>query len=301
MSMNCVSASRQRTPWLRQTRMIQRILRRLAREERPVRFLVSRALWHGGASRWFTVQRGGVVPGRYRVRFFPSSVSSQVWVYPERVTEEEAFVAETLRPGDTYVDVGANVGLLALRASSVVGPAGKVVAVEAHPRTATFLRENVAMNGFDNVQVESCAVGETRGTVSFSSRRSDDQNAVDPARTGMEVPLVPLDELFPESRIPRVQLLKIDVEGFELPALRGATALLRRVDRILIESSARHSARYGYDPREVYALLRQAGFRLRRLGDTVDIPVDFVPTGTENLVGERMGLGDSVGLGTDAE
>lgn len=277
--------------------MLQRIVRRLAREARPIRFLTSRVLWHTGASPWFAVRRTGGVPGGYRVRFFPSSASSYAWVYPDEVNEEEAFVARTLRPGDTYVDVGANVGLLALRAASVVGAAGQVVAIEAHPRTAGFLRANVAMNGFGNVGVESCAVGESRGTVSFSDLRSDDQNAVDPARKGVEVPLVPLDELLPESRVPHVNLLKVDVEGFELPALRGAPRLLRRVDRILIESSARHCARYGYDPREVYTLLREAGFRLRRLGETSEIPAGFTPTGAENLVAERAGLAP----GVDAE
>ncbi|HST57932.1 MAG TPA: FkbM family methyltransferase [Longimicrobium sp.] len=268
--------------------MLQRIVRRLARERRPVRFLVSRVLWHGGVSRWFAVRRAGDAPGAYRVRFFPSSVSSYAWIYPDHVNEEEGFVARTLQPGQTYVDVGANVGLLALRAASVVGASGTVVAVEAHPRTARFLRENVAMNGFGNVQVESCAVGEARGTVSFSDRHSDDQNAVDPAGGGLEVPMVPLDELLPASRVPRVHLLKMDVEGFELHALRGATDLLSRVDRILIESSTSHSAKYGYTARAVYDLLRDAGFRLRRLGDTAEIAPDFAPVRTENLVGERV-------------
>jgi FkbM family methyltransferase len=271
--------------------MLQRIVRRLRRERRPIRFLTSRVLWHGGVSRWFDVRRSGDVPGGYRVRFFPSSISSYAWVYPDHVNEEEAFVARTLRPGETYVDVGANIGLLALRAASIVGAGGRVVAVEAHPRTASFLRENVALNGFGNVEVESCAVGEARGTVSFSDRRSDDQNAVDPTRhAGMVVPVLPLDELLPESRVPHVHLLKIDVEGFELQALRGAAALLPRVDRILIETSTSHSAMYGYPVRDVYDLLRAAGFRLRRLGDTAEIPPDFTPVGTENLVGDRDGM-----------
>lgn len=268
--------------------MLQRIVRRLAREKRPFRFLTSRVLWHGGVSRWFAVRRAGNVPGAYRVRFFPSSISSFAWVYPDHVNEEEAFVARTLNPGETYVDVGANIGLLALRAASVVGASGHVVAVEAHPRTASFLRENVALNGFGNVVVESCAVGDMRGTVWFSDRHSDDQNAVDLVRKGLEVPLIPLDQLLPASRVPRVHLLKIDVEGFELQALRGATDLLRRTDRILIESNAHHCARYGYHASDVYDLLRAAGFRLRTLEDAAEIPADFDPQATVNLVAERV-------------
>jgi hypothetical protein len=102
------------------------------------------------------------------------------------------------------------------------------------------------------------------------------------------VPMIPLDELLPESRLARVHLLKIDVEGFELPALRGAAALLRRTDRILIESNAGHCARYGYRAGDVYDLLRNAGFRVRQLEDTAEIPADFAPAGTVNLVAERV-------------
>jgi hypothetical protein len=118
--------------------MLQRIVRRLAREARPIRFLTSRVLWHTGASPWFVVRRTGGIPGGYRVRLFPSSASSCAWVDPDSVNEEVAFVARTLRPGDTCVDVGASVGPLALRAASGVGAAGQVVAIEAHPRTAGF-------------------------------------------------------------------------------------------------------------------------------------------------------------------
>jgi FkbM family methyltransferase len=228
------------------------------------------------------------VPGSYRVRFFPSALSSYAWIYPEVVNEEEAFVARSLAPGDTYVDIGANVGLLALRAAAIVGATGRVFAVEAHPRTAGFLRQNVGLNGFTNVVVKSCAIGDETGTVCFSDRRSDEQNAVDPAGNGLAVPLVPLDTLFPESVVSRVHLLKVDVEGFELHAFRGATALLRRTDRVLFETSPRHSVRYGYPPNMVYELLGQAGFRLRLLSDGSEILPDYMPAGTENVVAERL-------------
>jgi FkbM family methyltransferase len=263
------------------------VFRRLAEEDRPLRFVASRVLWHSGLSHRFSVERRGG-PGAYRMRFFPSAVSSMAWVYPERLSAEEAFVARALRPGDSYVDVGANVGLLALRAASVVGPTGRVVAIEAHPRTASFLANNVRLNGFGNVAVERVAVGDTPGELAFTDRRSDDQNAVAPDGAGpVQVAVTTLDALVPASRLPHVHLLKIDVEGFELAALRGAAQLLARVDRLLIESNPAFCLRYGYRSREVFDLLRLAGFRLRLLDGSSWLPENYEPAGPVDLVAER--------------
>lgn len=264
---------------------LSRFRERIASEPRPLRFLVSRALWRAGVSHRLVVQRRG-----YRVRFFPSAVSAMAWVYPTTENSEERFVARVLRPGDTYVDVGANVGLLALRGAAEVGPAGRVIAVEAHPRTASFLRANVALNDFRHVQVIASAVGDRAGTVSFQDRYSDDQNAVDPSARGtLTVPLDTLDALVLPQVAGRVALLKVDVEGFELWALRGGAGLLARTDRVLIESWDEHARRFGYDVGEVFALLRDAGFTLHRLigDDLLPLPAGWRPTSCENVVGLR--------------
>lgn len=213
------------------------------------------------------------------------------WAYPERAAAEEDFVARVLRPGDTYLDVGANVGLLALCAASVVGRDGRVIAIEAHPRTADFLSRNVALNDFRNVEIERVAVGDAPGELLFTDRRSDDQNSVAPSgEGGVRVPVRTLDALLPVQRVGRIHLLKIDVEGFELAALRGATALLARADRVLFESSPALCARFGYSCRDVYDLLRGAGFELRRMGEPELLPADYEPVGFDDLVAERAGL-----------
>ena len=267
------------------------MIRRIAEEERPLRFIASRVLWRSGLSTHFLIRRQAG-PGAYRLRFFPSAVSSMAWAYPDRMAEEEAFVARELQPGDVYVDVGANVGMLALRAASIVGPEGRVVAVEAHPRTAAFLAENVRLNGFEHVEIERVAVGDAPGEISFTDRRSDDQNGVSPDGSGsVRVPVTTLDDLLPAARLPHVHLLKIDVEGFELSALRGATQLLSRVDRLLFESSPALCARYGYRCRDVHDLLRSAGFRLRHLGSATWLPDDYEPSEFADIVAERIPAG----------
>jgi FkbM family methyltransferase len=254
---------------------------RLRAETRPVRFLVSRLLWRTGLSHHFVVRRNG-----YRIRFHPSAVSAAVWTDPSYPSQEEAFVASTLRPGDCYVDVGANVGMLALRAATLVGDTGRVIAIEAHPRTYQFLADNVSLNEFGSMQVIQRAVGDADGAVTFSDYLSDDQNHVVIGGAGVAVPVQRLDDLIPDGPI---ALLKVDVEGFELPVFRGAPAVLARTRVILFESWDQHAARYGYAVADVLALLRDSGFVLYRLVGSELQPVvgPGRSPGCENLVAIR--------------
>lgn len=163
-----------------------------------------------------------------------------------------------LQPGDTFIDAGANIGFYALRAAQLVGAAGKVVAVEMMPETAATLRANVAASGATNVSVvERALTARAAETVTASS---------DPAKLGqasiafapdgerrmtVAVGTTTLDSIAPEGPI---ALIKMDLEGAELDALRGASALLRRTKAIVFENN-------GADQR-IAQLLAAAGFRI---------------------------------------
>ena len=97
------------------------------------RFIFSRVLKFSGLWRLKTIQRDG-----YRLHLHPAMSSLSLWVNKERETDSRVLKA-LLRQGDTYVDVGANIGHLAIEASLLVGKSGQVYAFEAHPRTAGFL------------------------------------------------------------------------------------------------------------------------------------------------------------------
>jgi len=168
-----------------------------------------------------------------------------------------------LRPGDVYVDVGANIGHLAIEAALSVGNSGKVIAFEAHPRTADFLRQNILLNQLDNIRVAQVAVGASFGWVGFTDNHSDDQNMV--ANNGqIVVPLVTLDSLLKEES---PTLVKIDVEGFELFVLQGATALLERTKFIYFESCDDHFKRNGYTFSDIFDLLTSKKFEIVSFND----------------------------------
>ena len=133
------------------------VARRLRREPRPLRFLASRALWRSGASRLLTFEAHGA-----RLRFFPSALSASLWLDPMQRADDVDVVRGLLRPGDTCIDVGANIGLLSLVASAAVGTTGRVIAIEPHPRVFGYLTANLELNDATNVHAINRAVGSTR-------------------------------------------------------------------------------------------------------------------------------------------
>ncbi len=149
-----------------------------------------------------------------------------------------------LRPGDTCVDIGANVGAVALRAARLVGPGGTVHAIEPQPELADLLTRSAAANGFSHLRVHAVALSDHDGDGPLYLPVPANRGAatMDPTlRTNQHAITVPVRHAgrFLESVCPgRVRLLKIDVENHEETVLRAAEPWLARrpPDVILFES-----------------------------------------------------------------
>jgi len=249
------------------SRLVQRQIERLAgwrslRQRRVLaRYFAGRMLTATGLWRFVVLKRRDFV-----LRFYPSAMSISEWTAPGERQDEEDFFRNYLRPGDNVMDVGANVGTLTLVASRAVGPNGSVVALEPHPRIYGFLLGNLALNKVRNVVTHNVAVGAAKGQVWLTSTTSDDQNSVTTQPGGVQVQVVPLDEVIATGD--EIALLKIDVEGYERHVLAGATRTLRRTNCVYFESSDQAFARFGYGVAEVTGLLRDAGFEIFRFGPT---------------------------------
>jgi len=234
-------------------------------------------------SHHFTIRTSGI-----RLRFFNAVWTQNLWENPDFFRRDTRLFRRWLRPGDTVIDCGANVGLLTLVSASSIGPSGTVYAIEAHPKIVGYLRANVALNSASNVKVFHFAVGEKEGTVDFSDQGADDGNHVVPAGTGIAVPMKPLDAIVPAGT--PVRLLKLDVEGYEKMVLDGARALMPTVETVYFESSDFLFDRYGYTCRDVYALLRGAGFTIFRVGEEPELerlPDHYESHQIENLIALR--------------
>ncbi|MGH8523299.1 MAG: FkbM family methyltransferase [Gammaproteobacteria bacterium] len=143
------------------------------------------------------------------LKFHPASLAMALWVDPHYDRLDSEAIRALLREGDSYVDVGANIGHLTIEAAFAVGDTGTITAFEAHPCTAEYLRENVEINNLTRVRVAQLAVGDAFRWVTFSDIDSDDQNKVVPMGRGIAVPMVRLDAFFAGEAI---TLLKVDVE-----------------------------------------------------------------------------------------
>jgi len=135
-----------------------------------------------------------------------------------------------------------------------------VIAIEPNPNIAPFCRENIRLNGFEkNVTVFQTALGAQEGVTSFNCDRSDDCSRVI-EKGGVEVPIARLDKVMEVEPTRDIDLLKVDVEGYEFAVLEGATKSLERTRLIYIEVDAANYAHYGRRTEEMIELLNSHGF-----------------------------------------
>ncbi len=198
----------------------------------------------------------------YTMRVFYSPYAFWLWTHEEKEKDEEVFLESFLKAGDTFIDCGAHIGTLTITASKLVGDKGKVYSYEAHPRTFTYLERNVKENHCSNVILKNIAIGGSSGIVTFSDYYASDLNAVEKGGRHA-VAMTTLDEDLTEVAV--INLLKLDIEGCELPALTGATETLGRTQVIYFESATTSFSRFGYSLQDMVRTLKESGFDCYRM------------------------------------
>lgn len=203
---------------------------------------------------------------------------SQFWEPRER-----ALLAELAQPGFTFVDVGANAGGYSLWVLSLLRDRCTIVAVEPDPELAARLRFNAATNDGVNLRVIQAALADREGEgvlVLDARNRGENRLLVGPGapadRSGRtQVPLRTLHGLLLEEGLTRIDALKIDIEGMELPVLRaffeGAPETLW--PRLII--TEHHGTP---EHREMEGMLAERGYR-ERLRSSLNLVVERKPGG----------------------
>ncbi|MBN6102130.1 FkbM family methyltransferase [Xanthomonas sp. CFBP 8703] len=189
-----------------------------------------------------------------------------------------ALLDRTLAPGMSVIDVGANIGEITLVAAKRVGQAGRVVSFEPVDGLADTLCSHVLRNDLRNVTVvrqglsnrhdhvpifSSCGQGEPgdehHGLGSLFGTPSHD-------RALQNVEITTLDAYLDANPLPRVDVIKVDIEGAELPCLQGARLTLGKYKpSLIVEVQKESSLKAGYDQRDILDYLHEFGYRFHAI------------------------------------
>ena len=220
----------------------------------------------------------------HRLRLFPDrSISEARTLFLPRSWDrtERKRIAKWVRPGFTFVDVGANVGAYSFWILSLIDRSGRVVTVEPNPDLARQLRYNVRINrAHDRMQVVEAAVGATRGhgALSVEAGNSGEGRLVGPGDGAGEPPgqaagsagaptipvrVVTLADIVEDAGLDRIDCLKVDVEGHEADVLQP---FLRSAPRTLwprhLVVELKRGPRDGRRSADLEAWLTGRGYRL---------------------------------------
>lgn len=242
--------------------------------------------WRRGASlylehpfingaRWFRYMSRRLWPGRV-LRFTDGSgnrylsmknnfTSFAVAVLGERDPNVMRFLRRWVRPGFVACDIGANIGTYTVPLARLVGPAGHVIAFEPNRPTCACLRQNIRQNRLANVTLLRAAAGPESGMAGLIVT-ADNLGEVHLSPPGgaetARVRVTTVDAEVTRLGLTRVNFIKIDVEGFELAALRGATRTLAQNTRLIVQTEIvpAHSARYGFDVTDLVVFFAALGY-----------------------------------------
>jgi len=181
---------------------------------------------------------------------------------------------QIIEPSMVVIDVGAHVGYFTLLAARQVGPQGKVYSFEPDPTNYRLLQQNIDANGYLNIAATQKAVSKALGSAKLIlSSRDNGTHSLYGQDGGdadtVTVDLVSLDEFFADEGWPKVDLIKMDVEGAEMDALEGMSRLLRESPgmKLVMEFNPALLRNASVDPLEFLAKPVDLGFKVSFIGD----------------------------------
>jgi FkbM family methyltransferase len=215
-----------------------------------------------------------------RIYLHFDSKLSQLIYFNDFEKAERVFVNKVLKPGDTFVDVGANIGLFSLIAANCVGKKGRVVAFEPVEKIYQRFCDNIKLNDFLNVKSYNLAISDTTGEALFN-QIEDGYDAWSTFGTptdgrSFSSNVVKCDTwdkfAFENDFIGKVSLMKIDVEGWETHVLNGALKTLIREDApvLLVEFSDIMAHLAGSSCKTLYNTIKKLGYEMFRYDEKLN-------------------------------
>lgn len=231
---------------------------------------VLRRICAWGAS-WVKAQDATILHGAGEGLRFNIAASHSAFILGNHEPEVQELLAQVLRPGMTYYDVGANVGFFAVIAARLLGPAGRVICFEPLPVNAKQIEYNIRLNGFTNTLVNCQALGGSNRTDVFNTSSEPTWGMLStvgklPVQpTGqIKVDVRTLDSLCVPGGLPLPDVIQVDIEGAEAEFLEGAWETLKTSRPLLLIELHRTNA-------AVAALLDRLGYSYSVLGSSMSV------------------------------
>lgn len=197
------------------------------------------------------------------------------------------FIRDNLKPGQTVLDVGANVGYLSLFCSKLVTSTGRAIAFEPSEFAFNLLQKNKKINNFTNLEIYQVGLGERNEIAEFNSGEPGMEvynslgtithRSADPQKfERVKVQLFKGSEWLHDKKVEHIHLMKLDVEGGEYTVLKGLLEMFQahKISRLLIEITHEMSQAFGYHPSDIIIMLRECGydwFKLHNYGRLVPL------------------------------
>jgi FkbM family methyltransferase len=166
-------------------------------------------------------------------------ISRELALYKVHEPLATKLLMETLKPGMNAVDIGGNIGYYAMLEARLVGPSGKVIAIEPMPENSAQLSKNVEANGYQNIHIHKVAIGNKDGSALMYIAGKSNWHSMRPnssSKGEIKVPVCTLDSLLVPYNLPSVDLVRMDLEGYEVTAIEGMKrTLVKYGPRLLVE------------------------------------------------------------------
>ena len=195
-------------------------------------------------------------------------IQQQVYFLGDYEKPEIDYISQYLKPGNVFVDIGANIGLFSLNASKIVGDKGKVISFEAFSSNYRQFKNNIEINNFKNIISENKAISNQNSTVEILYNEGDHNIGMASSFlkhfTSKEiVESITLDDYASNNSIEKIDLIKIDIEGGEYNAILGMTKILSdSKPQVLIEINHQTLQDSGRSEKEIIDLFNQFNYNI---------------------------------------
>lgn len=183
--------------------------------------------------------------------------------------ETQLLIRAAVKPGDNFIDIGANIGMITLLAAHCVESTGTVYAFEPNPRAFEQLKANITTNQLQHVKLYQCGLAAHKGELTlsvitehtgmgtFAQVPKDDQSFI---TQQYQLPVERGDDILP-NELSTNCFIKIDVEGFEPYVLQGLEQTIRRLRPVILtEVIQQHLERAGSSIKELFTLMQKHGY-----------------------------------------